>query len=552
MGRSRAWVSKHLDGKNTSYYSLGTSGKADLPPPLREVGLSADAKRALEDFRYFREKYFQRATPNFQLEVADTITGLDAEESLLAFWPPGHGKTTEVTHDYPIWRMLRARAKGQRFACLLISKSGTLGRSFLLRIKRTLEYNRDLQMDFGWFKPEHPDMWTRDQLQVDGFDPELQGKEPTFIAAGSGTHIYGWRVDLIICDDLIDKESGSNVDRMVQLQEWFHEEVESRLEKGASLAVCGTRFSMQDLYGRLLELKDEDTEQPLYKVVLFPAHDTGKCPGPEGPHDEWPHGCLLWPEQKSYKSLMLARSKMGTGRFDFVYNQVESSTDDNLLDKAWVEEAKDKSRVLWDIPRGVKVVCTLDPSPTQYAWAQCWGLDVDTKKRYLIASKRSKMTVSQMIDLITEWTLRLRKHGKEPKWIFEQNAAQRWLFQSADYRVMRQDIGVTVQPHTTGRNKADPDYGIQILGPLYEFGMISLPWGDPDSRSTLAPFISELISYPGGATNDGVMAEWFFEWNIRKIDRHPVTTYTNPDWAPEYLKEHRTMYNPNSARISAG
>lgn len=547
MGRSKAWVSKHLSGKDERYYTTRMAQKGDIPPPLRFEGLNEEARRCLNDFRRFRNRYFQRSTPNFQLEVADRITALKPEEPLLAFWPPGFGKTTMVSHDYPIWRMLRARAYGERFACMLISKSENMGKAFLLRIKRTLEHNAKLQEDFGWFKPEHPDMWTKGHLQVDGFDPEVQGKEPTFIAAGSGSHIYGWRVDLIICDDLIDKENANKIERMDALQEWFHEEVESRLEKGASLAVCGTRFSMHDLYGRLIALRDEDSEELLYNIVRFPAHDDSKCVGKDGPHPEYPDGCHLWPDQKSYRALSVARQKMGTGRFDFVYNQVESSDDDNLFQKEWIEAAKDKSRVLWHIPRGIhKIVCTLDPSPTKFAVAEAWGINLETQKRYLIAIERDRMTVGGMIELFEEWTLYFRQRGKEPLWFFEKNAAQRWLFQSLDYKLLRQRTGIRVHDHeTTARNKSDPEYGMQMLAPLYEYGQISIPWGDPETRNKLQFFISELMAYPNGTTNDGVMAQWFFEWNMRKVNRPKSVAFYDPAWSPQYLKDHRKIIPVN-------
>lgn len=541
-GWNKGTISKHLKGKLDADWYLKTPAEREIPPPKRYEELSEDAKRALEDFRYFRNKYFNRATPHFQQYVCDLITELKPEEPLIALWPPGHGKTTTISHDYPMWRMLRARASGQRFACLLLSKSGNMARGFVRRLKQTMEHNKDLQMDFGWFKPEHPDTWTRDQLAVDGFDPEAQGKEPTFIAAGAGSHIYGWRVDLIICDDLVDSENAANVERQEDLERWFHEEVESRLERGGSLAVCGTRFSMHELYGRLMSLRDEE-EQQMYRVVTFPAHDSNRCPGQNDEHVEWPDGCLLWPEQKSYKWLMRERTKMGSARFDFVYNQVESSDDANLLRSEWVEASKDTERSLWQIPRGTKLMATLDPSPTNWACAQIWAYDPDNDKRYLVAIHRARMTVSDMISLMEEWTTHVRKRGYHMSWVFEQNAAQRWLFQSLDYKLLVQRTGIQIMQHNTHRNKADPDYGVQSLAPLYEYRKVSIPWQDPDSRKACEFFISELKAYPNGTTDDGVMAQWFFEWNIRRVKNDMVQTYIDDPKVPPYLLERRKMVN---------
>lgn len=515
--------------------------ESEALPPLLWGELGDEAKRALEDFRYFRNRYFQRETPAFQQEVCDIITGLTPEQPLVALWPPGFGKTTCITHDYPIWRMLRARVHQQRFACLLLSKSDPMARRFIRRLKKTFEQNQLLSEDFGWFKPESADRWSDYEVMVDGFQIEAQGKESTFTSAGARSHIYGLRVDLIIADDLVDSENSRTSDSTQKLSEWFHEEVESRMEKGASLAVCGTRFTMLDLYGHLIGLKDEVSGDPLYRIVTFKAHDVDKCPGPDGPHEAYPSGCMLWPEQKTFKQLNIARQKLTTARFDFVYNQVESSDDENLFRMEWIEAAKDKDRVMWDIPPGCSLRATIDPSPTMYACAQVWAFDPETEKRYLIAIERKKMTVPEMLGLMEDWTLRLHRRGYFPMWIFEENAAQRWLFQSLDYKLLRQRTNINVRAHTTHRNKVDPMYGVQSLAPLYEFQKISLPWGDPASRKSLEFFLTELKSYPNGSTDDGVMAQWFFEWNIRSITHNQTQTYMDPPYMPPYLKKGRKL-----------
>lgn len=542
IGRSQATVEKYIYGKSNTWYRKEAQD-LHLPPPKRLKDLDPEAREAIEDFRVFRNRYFKRDVPSFQQEVCNSITSLTSGQALVAMWPPGFGKTTLISHDYVMWRMLRARCYEQRFACLLISKTANMARAFLRRLRGTMEVNKGLQEAYGWMKPENPDRWTEEQLRVDGFDLELMGKECNFIAAGMDSQIYGWRVELIICDDLVDKSNATNIELTDKLQAKFHEEVESRLESGGSLSVCGTRFSMNDLYGRLINLRDEDTGEQMYKIVQYPAHNADRCPGKDGPHDEYPEGCHLWPAQKSYRWLMRERQKMGTARFDFVYNQVESSSDENLIRKEWVDACKDHERVFWALPKNqpLHVICTLDPSPTQYACAQAWAYNPDSQQRYLIAYERKRMTVSDMIQLIEDWTLHLRDLGKEPKWVFEQNAAQRWLFQSLDYKLLRQRIGVRVLPHNTGRNKADPDYGVQILGSVYEFQRVSLPWGSPEVRNKLEPFITELITYPNGQTDDGPMAQWFFEWNIRKLGRSPVSGYYDPKWAPDYLKDSRKI-----------
>jgi hypothetical protein len=48
-------------------------------------------------------------------------------------------------------------------------------------------------------------------------------------------------------------------------------------------------------------------------------------------------------------------------------------------------------------------------------------------------------------------------------WVFEWNAAQRFFSESAEFRRWAQTRHVQVIAHTTGRNKSDPEYGVQML-----------------------------------------------------------------------------------------
>jgi hypothetical protein len=534
-GWSKGTVSKHVKGKLDSSFYRMTPEEREIPPPLKYEELGDRAKELLEDFGAFRLHYFKRSTPTFQLEMAERITAfLDGE--LLFLVPPGFGKSLMVSTDYPIWRMLRARAWQERFACLLCSESKDMGKRFLRQIKETLESHLDLQRDFGWFKPEHPDTWTKTQLNVDGFEKGV-AKEATFEVGSPDSQINGLRLDLIIVDDLVGEKRSRSVDIQEQLEDWIHDQVESRLDPGGTIAFIGTRWNLFDVYGRLYHKTDEDTGEKIYPTILYRAHDVTKCPGPDHVHtesDEYPTGCVLWwyrdreiargKGQRNaeklttgYPALMKRRKRMGSRRFDFVYNQTEVPGDDALVQPDWIEACKDLNRVLWHIPQGTRVVGTIDPAPVNYASAQVWAYDPTTEMRYLVALKRARMPAPHYFALLRDWTIRVREQGRDIRWFFEKNSANQFVLQSDEFKQLREQMQIRIYPHQTGTNKADAEYGVWSLGPLYENGLISLPWGDHQSREAVQYLVNELLGYPDAPTDDCVMAEWFFEWNIRKI-----------------------------------
>lgn len=537
-GRSRGTIEHYLYRQLPKQFrERREAGEFDPPPPRAWDELAKDPRERLEDFRAFRNHYFERDTPNFQREVADLITQQDPEDTYIYLMPPGSGKSTAITHDFVIWNMLRRRAWGQRYVCLLLSKSDRMGGAFVTRIKRTLESNRQLSLDYGWFKAEFPDTWTKYALTVDGFDLEAQGKEPTFIGAGVGSHIYGWRVDQVIADDLIDKDNAHNLQRNEEMAELVHEIVETRMEDYGTFSLVGTRFAGWDLYGLLLSKVDDDG-QPLYKSVIYPVHDEEKCPGPDGPHLEYPDGCHIWPEKRrwSYRNLRRTQIRMGTDRFNFLYNQAESGSEEGLVEKRWLDLAYDRSRILWDgqsrpnVPQGARLIASLDPSPKNWAVAQIWAFrpipeleeeneDGNTWEDYLIACHRARMQAPEYIKLMEDWTVAMSHWGHHMIWVVEVNAAQTFLLDSNDFKRMRMRTNIRAFPHTTTVRKLDPNYGVQSLKPRYEYGRISLPWGDADTRNDLAFFTQELCTWPEGHTDDGVMAQWFAHANRNLLNQ---------------------------------
>jgi hypothetical protein len=548
VARRTGWdyttIWKHLKGSNRDI--LAEKSTVDVGPPKLWAELSEQQKGWLTNFGEFRRHFFQRETPPFHQWIADEVSRREHQRTQV-LTPPGFGKSVCFSTDYPIWEMCRQRAQGNPWGCLLISKGSHMAKAFLSQIKRELETNIELQLAFGRFKPEYPDAWSQDRLTVEGFPIR---KEPTFIAAGAGSAIYGWRVHLIVSDDIVDSENSATPEKAEKLLTWFADELVSRLEPDGVILNIGTRFSLFDLHGKLLRQRDDDGD-PIWHVVLFRAHDDARCSGEhctnckEGcKHDTpQPDGCLLWPARFGYRKLRQLRAgQYSTSRFEFLYNQYELPDEGALVKPEWSEKCKNHERLFWEFPQGCRVMCTLDPSPTQWAVAEAWAYNADEDMRYLIGMWRKRRVLSpEYLALIKSWTLKLRALGQEPIWVVEINAAQRWLLQDTAYLMARAEMGLTVIPHTTGRNKSDPELGIQSLAPVYEFGKVDLPWAGADERRLVGQLLEELHSYPLGETDDAVLAEWFCEHNIRRLRNASGTQWLDQAMMPPWLLERREL-----------
>ena len=102
--------------------------------------------------------------------------------------------------------------------------------------------------------------------------------------------------------------------------------------------------------------------------------------------------------------------------------------------------------------------------------------------------------------------------------IVEANAAQRFLLQYDHVRRWIAKEGVEVVPHTTHRNKSDPEFGVDSIRQHFRFGRYRLPYKrDSQGMFLTRRYIEELTNYPHGRTDDMVMATWFFEWQLPRL-----------------------------------
>lgn len=245
----------------------------DIPGPIPLADLTPEAARALEDFPYFRRRYFGRVTVPWQ---TDAIARMEAyrtsshKEYAVVNVAPGVGKTTLFTHDYPAWLTVRDR----RHRTMQGSRAKPLAARNVARVRRSLSRQSiaapsddDLRRgfavmptgilveDFGRFAPEKrgDELWRSDGFVVMQYDEEVvTDKESTMDAFGFDTEFLGHRYPLIVWDDLVSKDNIRTPEARDKLAADYEEEAEARLEPGGLLILQGQRRASSDLYRHCL------------------------------------------------------------------------------------------------------------------------------------------------------------------------------------------------------------------------------------------------------------------------------------------------------------
>lgn len=554
LSPSTAYRFERGDPSSGGLEAAATLGINMVAGNLVSQPLSAEAQRALEDFAYFRLRYFGRKSTPWQERAAYELLRIyqtEDREYVVMNEPPGSGKSTLFTHDIPCWIIAQDRTVRIQIG----SRTERQARMYAGRIKKSLERDAPLradadslargiafdaqaclQDDFGSFKPEgRTDLWRAEALvvrQLDGV--ALDDKEPTVSAWGQDSGFLGGRFDFVIWDDLVDRKNTKSLDSKEQLREWWDAEAETRLEPGGILLLQGQRISHDDLYRYCLDKKTLD-EQVKYRHIVFKAHDEDLCTGDHELVQAWPDGCLLDPHRLPWKHLETLKHN-NPRSFQVMYQQEDGDIIGGLVDSMWITGGMDadgypapgcldKERGLLDVPfhlvdgEGWSFV-TVDPSPTEWWGIIWWVYDPESQNRYIVDIHKKRLNPEQFISLdldtfdwsgliVDMYEDSLNYGAPISHIIVEVNAAQRWLLNQPHVQKWSAMTGVSFVPHTTTVNKQDPKYGLESIGDLFRQGRIRIPWSDIPSRNRCQPLIDEAIKYPDHDTTDLIMSTWF-------------------------------------------
>lgn len=528
--------------------------------------LSEEAKKALEDFAFFRLRYFGRKSTPWQERAAyEVIRRLETPDREFAVvnMPPGAGKSTLFTHDIICWLIARDRT----IRIMVGARTERQARMYVGRIKKSLERDAPLrtsadnlalgiafdavavmQDDFGAFKPEgRADLWRAEALvarQLDGVS--LDDKEPTVSAYGADSGFLGGRFDLVVWDDLVDSKNTRNAESKEKLREWWGTEAETRLEPGGLLLLQGQRIGHDDLYRHALDMRTLD-EAPKYTHIVYKAHTEEICTGDHTPAEmrAWPEGCLLDPHRLPWT--LLETIKRNDPRvFDVQYQQNDGDKVGGLVQEAWIKGGVDDDgypspgcldthRALGEVPAHLPEqkfwsFVTVDPSPTEW-WGIIWWLyDPETQNRYIIDMVRRRMNPEDFLSL----DLDTREFsGLMHTWrasaitrriplrhiIVEVNAAQKWLLAQPHVQQWMRQTGIVFIGHQTHINKSDPKFGFESIGDLFRQGKIRIPYSGPTTRMVMNDLISEAKNYPDSDTDDLLMSVWFHKMGVENVYR---------------------------------
>lgn len=568
---------------------LGAVGNASMvkgravddPKPYDQ--LDEESRAILDRFERFRPEILGRASPPWATMTATQLTDLyfaPGEQYAVVNFNPGLGKSTVITHDWVLWVETLARAKALELTATLGHRSEDKAKLYLHRLRRTMETNSELIRRYGRFKPDRPGTrWSAEALDVEPLSwSALTEKEATFTAVSYEKSLLSVRARLIVWDDLIDRSNSATADQRERMIDWWEQEAETRLEPDGLLVLSNARFGPEDLSWYVRQQTDEEdvdelgVPRPMYRHIALPAHDESRCERRTdnlsgkvtlthgGP---WPDGCLLDPVRTSWRRLR--KAKDNSRRFALVWQQEDVDPVGFLAQRAWFEGGRDSKgaispgclepeirfgQLYRDEAPALSMV-TVDPSGAKW-WSVQHIVGWPDRIAQVYRGARRIMQAPDLLyrqadgeytGILHEWYETAREEGFPFTYlVVEQQAQQRWLTQYEFVRTWCAERGISNIPHsTTKQTKPDPDRGVEMLRPVYEFGRMRLPYGGHEERAFADQLIKEACAWPEGSTWDLVMGQWFYAFRadpllVMYLAEESATEYDDaPSWISESL-----------------
>lgn len=262
--------------------------------------------------------------------IAETLEKVTSGEikRLIISMPPRHGKSLAASVYFPAWH-LGQRPDDRIIAC---SYSAELSNSFS-RQARNLVRSPEYADVFGsGLYAADPVGLADDSRSVGMWDlsaPHRGG----YVSAGVGGSITGKGAHVLVIDDPVkDAEEAKSETVLQNIWEWYSQTAYSRLEGDGAVVLIMTRWSEDDLVGRVLAQADEHKDDPRYKQwheLVLPALAEENDPLGRA------EGEALWPSKYDEDWHYNTRLVLGEQAYSALYQQRPAPAEGNMWKRAW-------------------------------------------------------------------------------------------------------------------------------------------------------------------------------------------------------------------------
>lgn len=369
-------------------------------------------------------------------------------------------------------------------------------------------------------------------------------KEPSVQAFGANGKVTGARLDYILVDDIHGEDNVTTKDQRDKVHRWFYSTLISRLSAKARVILIGNAWHPDDVLHRL--------EREGWATYRFPVLVTEELVE-HFPEDKLVLGEPTWPERWSLERIDQLR-KGAPGKppippieFARAYLCIARDDHDARFKQAWMDHAKRRAEVsgIHGFVHSVRDLLLEEYSPEELA-----PLIQDMFGSVLsVTSAGSAVRIYTGVDLSTGeaqdrtvlFTICAYPNGdrrvlniESGRWqideilarmigcyqrfgsifMVENVSTQQWLIQ-----LLTKYTSIPLFPITTGRNKADPIFGVESLAAEFANGKWIIPAKHNFAPDEAEAWIEEMLYHDPKHTGDRLMAAWFARTGAERHER---------------------------------
>lgn len=226
------------------------------------------------------------------------------KDQKLMLLPRGHLKSTLVTVGYSLLRI----AQNPNIRILIANATYDMACSFLGQIKKHLQLNESFHEYYGNLAV-NADKWSENMITI----PKKYNwakKEATVTAYGMGGNLVSQHYDLIIGDDLINRDFITTTEQ-IEKTVLFYKDALDLLEPTGQFIILGTRWHDADLYGWLMDKTNSEQVYKDFDVMIKRAY--------EGNLETGENLQMLFPEKFTKETLKSLKRAKGPIEFSSQY-----------------------------------------------------------------------------------------------------------------------------------------------------------------------------------------------------------------------------------------
>ena len=441
------------------------------------------AQRSMKAFFSYVMRDEQTGAPVEFAPIHETWHRLADQHDRLMLWAAMEsGKTQSLSVARTLWEL--GRDPTLRFA--IISNTSGMAVKIANQIGKYITQSEELHRVFPHLEPDPTMPWNSEQLTVKR--PTLS-KDPSVNTLGIGSNTQGARIDRAVLDDVLNRENTRTQYMRDESQDWYLKTIPGRMTERGRILGVGNAWNPDDLYHRLVK-------NPRWKGYKFPIL---KADGTSA----WP---TVWPLDR------IERRRQELGPMESMSQLMCQPIDDAMsrFKREWIEtclrrgEGKDVVYALRGIPFGCKLYCGVDLAVGRKEHHDRTAFFVllihPNGDRQVLWVESGRMLATDIMEKVKDLSLRFGGI-----FVIENVAAQDYLVQ-----ILQGSTAIPIVPFATGKNKADPTFGLEAMAAEFAAGKWIIPNRGGVCHPEVQEWVNEMLGYnPAAHSGDRLMAAWF-------------------------------------------